>query len=127
MRAILLAVILSVWFSVAPGGQDLPWHCGYASYYAPGVMERVTATRQPCDNCVGSVATVNRALLGQDVWVWHDGDGLTGPYRVVDVAQREHVRGLVERGRVFEVGYDVAERWGMRGPAWACITTYDET
>ena len=121
MMRVLAVVIVAVLLNGAQGGHDLPWRCGYASYYAPGVMERVAALRQPCDYCVGSVATVNRALLGQDVWLWRSGDGLTGPYRVVDVAQAEHVAGLVARGRVFEVGYDVAKRWGMRGPVWACM------
>lgn len=95
--------------------------CGYATYYAPGVMERVANNKTPCSYCVGSIAAVNRNLLYHDVWLWKSGQGWSGPYRVVDVAQKEHVRGLLERGRIFEVSYEVGVQWGMRGPVWACF------
>lgn len=103
------------------GGVDMPIRCGYATYYGQGIMEEVARGKLPCPYCVGSIATTNRNLLHHDTWLWKDGEGWSGPYRVVDVAQTEHVASLVKRGRIFEVSYEVGMRWGMRGPVWACM------
>jgi hypothetical protein len=99
---------------------------GDASYYAPGLMERVLEYRldtgrvQPCTQCIGYVALLDATDMGRLVWLdWGGGsagDGIDGPYLVADCAQAEHRASLVARRRVVEVDWPTAKRHRMAGP-----------
>ena len=90
---------------------------GVATYYADGVMEQVLANRGlACAECVGSVALLDAAHLGQRVWLQAPGRAVEGPYLVADCANRAHVAALRARGFVVDVDWATAQRWGMRGP-----------
>lgn len=98
--------------------------CGYASYYAAGVMERVARDlgRDGCAYCVGIIATIEWHWLGRDVWLWYPGVGGTvGPFRVVDVAGSVHLPGLRARQRVLELPYWWARAVRMGKPTWVCF------
>ena len=100
--------------------------CGYSTYYAEGVMERVAhdLKRPVCPYCVGIIATTEWRYLGHDVWVWYPGvGGVVGPFRVVDVAGVPHQASLRARSRVFELSWWWGRAVGMRKPTWACIAT----
>ena len=96
---------------------------GDASYYNPGVMERVLDYRLargqvlPCAECVGYVALLDPQHIGRLVWLDFGGvGGIEGPYLVVDCAQAEHRAGLRKRGRAVEVDWPTAVRHRMNGP-----------
>lgn len=95
---------------------------GSATFYADGVMNEVYANRlawghvQPCTECVGMVAMIDRQMLGQQVWLQRSGLPPEGPFLVVDCAAKQHRGALVKRGLVAEVDWQTAQRWGMRAP-----------
>lgn len=100
--------------------------CGYATYYAEDVMERVAhdLKRAPCPYCVGIIATTEWRYLGRDIWVWYPGvGGVVGPFRVVDVGGGTHLASLRARARVFEFSWWWGQAVGMRRPTWACFAT----
>lgn len=92
---------------------------GLATYYDAGVMERVWQYRQthlaPCPECVGRAALLDCADLGRRVWV-NNGSEWAGPLHVIDCAQAGHRAMLIARGWVVDLEYELAVRWGMRGP-----------
>lgn len=93
--------------------------CGYATYQNPDIMEATARSR----GAETGVATTDRTLLGRWVRVWRTGVGWSDPLPVVDVAQAAHVQWNRDRGRVFELPYPLASRWGMVGvgPLWGCM------
>lgn len=78
---------------------------GEASYYAPGVMAAVATRRGlDLDGYLGGVAMMRRGDVGREVWVLAgDSDTWTGPFLVVDCAQRAHYASLVAGDRVIEL------------------------
>ncbi len=81
-------------------GTTLPAQ-GLATYYSPGVFERVIANRErwgqinrdDCPQCIGYAAMLQPADLGRTVCV--DGHG---PLLVVDMAAKHHRAGLIAKG-----------------------------
>jgi len=100
---------------------------GLATFYAQGVMESVAVNRgliAETDDygdwlrrkgLTGSVALNRAGDLGRTVWL-RGPDGLEGPFMVIDCARRDHYQDRIAQGRVVEVDWDTARRWGMRGP-----------
>ncbi len=95
---------------------------GEVTYYADGVMEAVYANRlkwdhvEPCPDCIGMVALLDRANVGRQVYIVRPGHPPEGPYLVVDCAARKDYARLRQRGLVAEVDYRTARRWRMAGP-----------
>lgn len=100
---------------------------GQATYYAEGVMAKVAVNRGYIadvadyrawlerEGLVGTVALNAAGDLGR--WVYLEGpQGVEGPFLSIDCAQRDHYVDRVRRGRVVEVDWWTAQRWGMRGP-----------
>jgi hypothetical protein len=90
---------------------------GYATFYAPGVMEATADYRGlSCADCAGYAAMIDPEMLGQRVWIARPGQRSEGPFLVVDCGKKEHREGQRRRGLVAEVDFETARRWGMRGP-----------
>ncbi len=111
MTAVLLALL--AWSEPTPGD----WIDGKATYYAPRLMEEVAANRDmELDGAVGFVAMNRAGDLGRLVWIERGGQ-VTGPYLVCDVAQEgAHYEAREARDLIIEVSYELAQKWGMRGP-----------
>jgi len=101
-----------------------PWHAptavdvveGLATYYSPGLMERVAANRgMELRGYAGGVALNPAGDLGRVVWLEHEGR-IEGPFLVVDCAQAAHYAKRLAQNRVVEVDWETAQRWAMRGP-----------
>jgi hypothetical protein len=96
---------------------------GEATYYNPGIMERVRDYRlragqiARCADCVDSVALLECRHLGKKVWLRHPKGEVVGPLQVVDCAARKHAPALRRRQWVADVSYQLGhDRWKMRGP-----------
>ena len=94
---------------------------GLITYYADGVMDEVYRNRlawghvQPCAECIGMAAMLDRDHIGQQVWI--DGPlGIEGPFLVVDCGNAAHRKQQEARHLIAEVDYQTAMRWGMKGP-----------
>lgn len=115
---------------------------GHAAHYGEGVMENVVAIRQanqgweyslPVYNpgIVGYVAIEDCDRVGQRVAVWHETEGLKGPYLIADCANRleGHDRDMRRRGIIIEVDYNTAMRWGTVGlspeDVWAVVIEWN--
>lgn len=88
---------------------------GWLTFYAPEPMRHVYERRlgwgqvRPCPACIGMVAVTDCDRIGDKLWV-QGPQGWEGPFLVVDC-------GLFRTpGRIAEVDYATALRWGMRGP-----------
>jgi hypothetical protein len=110
--AIMLISLLTPWTEPTPEQVV----SGQAKYYGEGLMERA-AVNQGLDLrwYADGVALMSRGDLGRVVWVSH-GDEILGPFLVVDCAQRNHYDRRVAQGDVLEVSYELAQKWGMKGP-----------
>lgn len=95
---------------------------GSVTYYNPGVMERVYENRlawghvQPCEECVGMVALLDREHVGKQVYLVRDGGPVEGPFLVVDCSAAQDIARHRRNGKVAEVDWPTAQRWGMTGP-----------
>lgn len=95
---------------------------GTATFYNPGIADEVYANRlrwghvQPCAECIGMVALLDRETVGELVYLQREGAAAEGPFLVIDCAGRAHRAALVKRGWAVDVDWATAERWGMRGP-----------
>jgi hypothetical protein len=89
---------------------------GYATYYAPGLMERVARNRGiSLAGYAGGVALNRAGDLGREVWLqWGYGD-VDGPYLAIDCAQFEHFGERQRLARVVEVDAQTAQRRGFYG------------
>jgi len=97
---------------------------GLATFYAPGVFERVANYRGlSCADCIGYAAMVDPQWIGQRVWIGRVGQPSEGPFLVVDCGQAEHRAGQKARGLVAEVDFETARRWNMRGPVMVRVST----
>lgn len=99
------------------GDQTDQYQDGLATYYAPGLIERVAKTRGIQRGIAVDFVALNRCNdIGKLVWLERDGV-VTGPYRSVDCAQRgQHQEDRERLGRVVEVSYKQASVWSMIGP-----------
>jgi hypothetical protein len=90
---------------------------GRATYYSQGLMEQVAANRgMSLEGYAGGVALNRAADLRRTVWLEYQGD-ITGPYLVVDCAQRgAHYEERERRGLIAEVSFEQAGAWHMLGP-----------
>lgn len=113
-----------VWQGLTPGYYQvspLPAQ-GLAMYYNPNVFERVLEFRRSagnvteCPECIGYVALLRRGDVDRRVWLRREGKPAEGPFWVIDVAGKNHVGQLLERGWVADVDYATAMRWGMNRP-----------
>jgi hypothetical protein len=113
-----------------------PWHvpteaesvAGKATFYAPGMMERVAMNRglireaEEYDKWLeerglaGAVALNAAGDLGRVVWLESPAGDVAGPFLAIDCAQAEHYQDRLDRERVVEVDWPTAVRWQMRGP-----------
>jgi hypothetical protein len=90
---------------------------GTATFYNPGIMDRVYRNRlawgqvAPCAECVGMVALLEPERIGERVWLSFDG-GVTqiGPLLVVDCAAAQHRADLERRGWAVDVDWQTWER-----------------
>jgi hypothetical protein len=95
---------------------------GLATYYASGTMEWVWEYRRQngqvpeCPECVGAVALLRAGDLGRKVWLQPPGGELAGPFLVVDCAATGDIPALLARNWSVDVGYDLAQLWGMTRP-----------
>lgn len=102
---------------------------GQATYYNPGLAEQVLTNRlawghvQPCAECVGYVALLERAMVGERVWLQRPGQPPEGPFLVIDCAAAGHQAALRKRGWAVDVDWQTAQRWGMRGPVPVTVLT----
>jgi len=107
--ALLLSFGSADWTTPTPG--DL---AGKATYYAPGLMRKVTENRDLNVEGFGAVALNRAGDLGRVMWLdW--GEGLEGPYLSVDCAQGAHYRDRIAAGRVIEVSAQEAKQKGCYG------------
>jgi len=99
---------------------------GLATFYAPGVMERVADYRHltnACPECIGYAAMVEPAMIGQRIWITRAGQRPEGPFLVVDCGQAEHRARQRQRGLVVEVDHQTAQRWRMHGGLTVHVST----
>lgn len=105
---------------------------GDATYYHPGIFERVVANRlawghiEPCAECIGYVALLDAESIGRRVWLQRPGEPVEGPFLVADCAAAGHRAALRARGWVVDVDYETAQRWQMRGPVPVTVLTEDD-
>lgn len=91
---------------------------GLATYYNPGIMDEVVATRTAwgqlpkCPDCLGHVAMLWPGDLGRVVCV-EAGGVRFGPYLVADVAASHHRDALLEKNWVLDADRPVWESWGF--------------
>ena len=104
------AVLVIMWSSMS--SQNLE---GQATYYSPGLMERVAENRgMDLSGYAGGVALNRKGDLGRAVWL--DWGGVTeGPFRIVDCARRDHYKARERKGYVVEVDAQTAKRHGFFG------------
>jgi hypothetical protein len=101
---------------------------GHAAYYAEHRMEEVVHVRQAGltaqslptaipDGIVGFVALPDCRKIGSIVWLWHESEGLSGPYLVADCANQieGHNERMMQRDIIVEVDHNTATRWGVLG------------
>ena len=100
---------------------------GHAAYYNPGVMEQVVAVRQAgwtanplppeFSHVIGFIARQDCSEIGRLVWIFHESEGVRGPYLVADCANKleGHDRVMERKGIVVEVDFNTATRWGVVG------------
>lgn len=115
MTSITLAVLF-VGASLLPPhpGTTLP-ATGLATYYSPGIFERVVANRErwgqidedACPECIGYAAMLHAADLGRVICV----DGF-GPLLVVDMAAAHHRAGLIAKGWIVDLDWPIWEALG---------------
>jgi len=102
---------------------------GWASQYAPGVMEQVIENRQrwgqlpatlpPVD---GHIAAVRCSALGEVWWLRPQGTRAWGQFLVVDCAGpqlrpdgKTGGQWMKENNIIAEVGYETVKWWGVAG------------
>jgi len=103
------------------------YHYGRATFYTEGRMEATAHARgMSLDGYLDGVSLMSPANLGDVVWLRPEGQEWTGPYLVVDCAQRDDIL-LILGGRdeAVEVGYRTAVRWGMLVPHRRCCWVED--
>ncbi len=122
LAAALLAVAAAM-LPNEPGWTDttrLPAR-GFATYYAPGVMEDVARYREqvgdvsPCPDCIGDIAMMRAGDVGRKVYLVYQGH-IQGPFRVVDCSTERDFWPNILSGHIVEVPHWLAMQWGMTGP-----------
>lgn len=117
MRALLLVTALGIpgiiWSDPTPADEIQ----GQATYYAPGLMQRVAINRQmDLTGHIAGVALNRSGDLGRTVWIEWDDGSIDGPFMVVDCAQRgDHFERRERQGYVVEVPAWVARLRGFYG------------
>ena len=115
----LFALVLLL-YPVLPSKQQtaLPI-TGYATYYNPGIMEKVVVNRErwgqlpDCEDCVGYVAMLWPGDLGRTVCV-NAGTGIYGPYQVADVAAGHHRSELIKKDWVLDADRPLWLDWKFK-------------
>lgn len=132
MTALPVVLVLLDWWQPSPE----PVQSGWATYYNPGVMAQVVANRGYIDRpgeyqgllasrgVVGAVALNRAGDLGRRVWLDGPG-GREGPFLVLDCAQFVHYGQRLRGGRIVEVDWATAQRWGMTGPVRVMVWFVD--
>lgn len=115
----LAVAMLVAWMEATPAD----YVEGMATYYAPGLMERVAAFRGiDLEGYAGGVALNRAGDLGRSVWVeWVNPatkrTERIGPLKVVDCAQRgAHFEERERANLVVELSFEQGAAWGMLGP-----------
>ena len=105
-----------------------PYLDGLATYMAQNVMEQTAVNRalieHPDDlplwltgeGLVCAVALNRRADLGRIVWLRQPDGPTLGPCLSIDCAALPHFQRRIDQERVVEVGWRIAQHWGMEGP-----------
>ena len=104
------ALLVIMWSSMSSRNLE-----GQATYYSPGLMEKVAENRgMDLSGYMGGVALNRKGDLGRVVWL--DWGGVTeGPFLVVDCAQKAHYRVREKQFRVVEVSAEIAQKHGFYG------------
>jgi hypothetical protein len=110
------------WFLSSP-----QYHYGRATFYTEGRMEATAHARgMSLDGYLDGVSLMSPANIGNVVWLRPEGMEWTGPYLVVDCAQRDDILQILGgRDEAVEVGYTTAIRWGMIQPHRRCCWVED--
>jgi hypothetical protein len=103
------------------------YHYGRAAFYREGVMEATAHARSmSLDGYLGGVSLMSPANIGHVVWLRPEGMEWSGPYLVVDCAQRDDILQILGgRDEAVEVDYDTAIAWGMVVPHRRCCWVED--
>lgn len=111
MASILVIAMLSL----------APIETGYASWYAPGVMERVVATRQRWGQLPGDVTRYDGFVavrecgdIGTELWIKPARGERYELFLAADCAAPPAYQWMVRGGILVEVDADTRERWGLR-------------
>ena len=100
---------------------------GQAAYYNPGVFKQVVAIRQAgwtanplpeeLPPVIGFVARQDCTEIGQLVWIYHESEGIQGPYLIADCANKleGHDKKMRRKSIIVEVDFNTATRWGVIG------------
>ena len=103
---------------------------GWASYYAKGVMPEVYTNRltwqqiEPCPECLGNVAVLDKELLGQKLWLTLDGITYHGPYLIADCAAQQDYAHLKAKNLVVELSYKTWQELGLPRDLVSITITY---
>lgn len=93
---------------------------GYATFYAPGVMEQVIANRVSWGQIQYvepwfAIAVLDCHRIGQKAMIEWNGS-MDGPYTIVDCAREADKPELERRRVVVDVSWQIAKRHKMKGP-----------
>jgi hypothetical protein len=103
------------------------YHYGRAAFYREGVMEATAHARGiSLDGYIGGVSLMSPANIGEVVWLRPEGMEWSGPYLVVDCAQRDDILQILGgRAEAVEVDWATAIAWGMVVPHRRCCWVND--
>ena len=103
------------------------YHYGRATFYGEGIMEATAHARgMRLDGYLDGVSLMSPADIGEVVWLRPEGREWSGPYLVVDCAQRDDILRYIGVGEeAVEVGYTTAVRWGLVAPVRRCCWVED--
>ncbi len=104
---------------------------GIATRYDPGVMDEVVENRtrwghlDPDAQVAGYVALLDCDRLGELVWLQAPGGRVLGPVMVADCAQDAHRDGLLDRGIVVDLSWELALVLGVVDAPVGGFTVWD--
>lgn len=113
MTAVMALLATTLW-NIPTGDESIT---GLATFYDPGIMEKVIANRgMNLDLYKGGLAANKAGDIGRTAWLEVD-NRILGPFKIVDCAQKgEHFLERERNGMIVEVGWETAVELDMQGP-----------